>query len=59
MDSNSHFHKGDQVYYPVKLGRINAESGVYEAGALETCGLMWENKTGADVELTYNAKIVK
>ena len=59
MDSNSHFHKGDQVYYPVKLGRINAESGVYEAGALETYCLMWENKTGADVGLTCNAKIGK
>ena len=59
VDFNLHYHKGDQVYYPVKLDRTNAESGLYEAKARETYCLMWENKTGADVELTYDAKIGK
>ncbi|MEO8383595.1 MAG: hypothetical protein ABI583_00025 [Betaproteobacteria bacterium] len=59
VNFNLHYHKGDQVYYPVKLDRINAESGLYEAKAKETYCLMWENKTSADVELTYSAKIAK
>lgn len=59
LNFNLHYHKGEQVYYPVKLDRTNAESGAYEAKAKETYCLMWENKTGADVELTYNARITK
>ncbi|MCY7386454.1 MAG: hypothetical protein LH481_00040 [Burkholderiales bacterium] len=59
LNFNLHYHKGDQVYYPVKLDRTNGESGLYEAKAKETYCLMWENKSGADVELTYSAKITK
>ena len=40
VDFNLHYHKGDQVYYPVKLDRINAESGMYEVTAKETYCLM-------------------
>ena len=57
IDFNLHYHKGDQAYYPVKLDRTNGESGLYEAKAKEVYCLMWENKTGADVELTYSARI--
>lgn len=59
LNFNLHYHRGEQVYYPVKLDRTNAESGLYEARAKETYCLMWENKTGADVELTYSARIGK
>ena len=59
INFNLHYHKGEQVYYPVKLDRTNGESGLHEAKAKEAYCLMWENKTGADVELTYNARIVK
>ena len=59
LNFNLHYHKGDQVYYPVKLDRTNRETGLYEAKTRETYCLMWENKTGADVELTYSARIAK
>ena len=59
LNFNLHYHRGEQVYYPVKLDRTKAESGLYEAKAKETYCLMWENTTGADVELTYSAKIGK
>lgn len=59
LNFNLHYHRGEQVYYPVKLDRTSSESGLYEAKAKETYCLMWENKTGTDVELTYSAKIVK
>ena len=57
MNFNLHYHKGEQVYYPVQLDRTNGESGLYEAKAKETYCLMWENKTSADVELTYSTTI--
>ena len=59
LNFNLHYQKGEQVYYPVKLDRTNGESGLYEAKAREIYCLMWENKTSADVELTYSARIAK
>jgi hypothetical protein len=59
LNFNLHYHKGEQVYYPVKLDRTNGESGLYEAKAKETYCLMWENKSGADIELSSNARIAK
>ena len=57
LNFNLNYRKGDQVYYPVKLDRTSGESGLYEAKARENYCLVWENKSGADVELTYSAKI--
>lgn len=57
INFNLHYHKGDQVYYPVKLDRTNGESGLYEAKAKEAYCLMWENRNSADVELTYSTRI--
>lgn len=59
LNFNLHYQKGDQTYYPVKLDRTNGESGLYEAKAKEVYCLMWENKTSADIELVYSARIVK
>lgn len=58
LNFNLHYHKGEQVYYPVKLDRTNGESGLYEAKAKEVYCLMWENKTSADIDLSYSARIV-
>ncbi len=58
LNFNLHFHKRDQVYYPVKLDSTNGESGLYEAKAKEVYCLMWENKTSADIDLSYNARVV-
>ena len=57
LNFNLNYRKGDLVYYPVKLDRTNGESGLYEAKARENYCLVWENKSGADVALTYSAKI--
>jgi hypothetical protein len=59
VNFNLHYHKGEQVYYPVKLDRTNGESGLYVAKAKETYCLMWENKSGADVELNFSTKVAK
>ena len=59
LNFNLHYHKGDQVYYPVKLDGTNGESGLYEAKAKEVYCLMWENRTSADIELTYSARVAK
>ena len=57
VNFNLNYSKGDLVYYPVKLDRTNGESGLYEAKARENYCLVWENKSSADVVLTYSAKI--
>ena len=60
VNFNLHYFKGgDQVYYPVKLDRTVGESGLYEARAREKYCLFWENRTDADVELTYTYRVGK
>lgn len=59
VNFNLHYHKGDSVYYPVKLDRTTGESGLYESKAREKYCFMWENRTDADVELNYSYKVGK
>jgi hypothetical protein len=59
LNFNLHYHKGDQVYYPVKLDRTNGESGLYEVKAKEEYCLMWENRSGTDIDLTYSVRVAK
>ena len=59
VNFNLNYRKGDLVYYPVKLDRTNGEAGLYEAKARENYCLVWENKSGADIALTYSAKIAQ
>ncbi len=59
INFNLHYNKGDSVYYPVKLDRTTGEAGLYESRAREKHCFMWENRTDADVELTYSYKVGK
>lgn len=59
VNFNLHYHKGDSIYYPVKVDRTKSETGVYESQARDEFCLMWENKTSADVVLSYTYRIVK
>lgn len=58
LNFNLHYAKGgDQTYYPVKLDRTTGESGLYEARSREKYCVAWENRTDADVELSYSTKV--
>ena len=57
INFNLHYNKGDSVYYPIKLDRTKEEAGLYEAKSREKYCLAWENRTDADVELTYSYKV--
>jgi hypothetical protein len=59
INFNLHYNKGDSVYYPVKLDRTTGEAGLYESRAREKHCFTWENRTDADVELTYSYKVGK
>jgi len=59
VNFNLHYNKGDSMYYPVKLDRTTGESGMYEARSREKYCLVWENRTDADVELSYSFKVGK
>ena len=55
LNFNLHYQKGgDQTYYPVKLDKTTGESGLFEAKARDKYCLYWENRTDADIELTYS-----
>ncbi len=59
VNFNLHYNKGDSAYYPIKLDRTTGEVGLYEAKSREKYCLWWENRTDADVELTYSHKVGK
>lgn len=59
VNFNLNYNKGDTLYYPVKLDRTTGESGIYEARAREKHCFVWENRTDAEVELTYSYKVAK
>ncbi len=59
VNFNLHYNKGDSAYYPIKLDRTTGEAGLYEAKSREKYCLWWENRTDADVELTYSYKVGK
>ena len=59
VNFNLHYNKGESVYYPVKLDRTTGEAGMYESRARERHCFTWENRTDADVELTYSYKLGK
>ena len=59
INFNLHYDKGDSLYYPVKLDRTTGESGIYETKSREKYCLLWENRTDADVEVTYTTHLSK
>lgn len=60
MNFNLNYRKSaDEVYYPVKLDRTMSESGLFEAKMRNRYCLVWENRTDADIELTYTAKVTR
>jgi hypothetical protein len=60
INFNLNYRRGsDEIYYPVKLDRTLSESGIYEAKTRNRYCLVWENRTDADVELTYSTKVGK
>ncbi len=59
INFNLHYRKGDAIYYPVKEDRVNRIDSSYETSVREEFCLGWENKTNADVELTYSYRVRK
>jgi hypothetical protein len=45
VDFNIHFHKGDEVVYPVKHDLVRRGDDRFAAGSAEDYCLMWTNKT--------------
>jgi hypothetical protein len=52
VDFNIHYHRGNDVFYPVKKAAITARVGRFRAKTADVYCLMWENraKTGAVIE---------
>ncbi len=60
VDFNIHYHVGESIYYPVKRAKTTGEADRFQPtkGKEDYC-LMWENKSSAEVELTFSAKVIK
>ena len=51
LDYNIHYHKGDQIFYPVDLKGIAKWQGVFKAEKDDVYCLMWTNNTAEQVWL--------
>jgi hypothetical protein len=50
VDFNIHYHRGDEVFYPVKRVRMRGDGGTFTAKTGEDYCWMWSAKNGAKVE---------
>jgi len=53
LDFNIHYHAGENVFFPVDLKALTAQTGVFVAPAARTYCLMWTNKGDHPVQLQY------
>jgi hypothetical protein len=47
VDFNIHFHRGDDVFYPIRQTGITEGKGTFRAEAADDYCLMWKHRQGA------------
>lgn len=57
VDFNIHFHKDNNIFYPVRRRDISSVSSIFTAEIAERYCLMWTNRGGDPVTLNYQYKI--
>jgi hypothetical protein len=50
VDFNIHYHRGDDVFYPVKRGRMRGDGGTFSAKTGADYCWMWTAKSAAKIE---------
>jgi hypothetical protein len=50
VDFNIHYHRGDEVFYPVKRERMRGDGGTFTAKSGEEFCWMWTSKAAAKLE---------
>jgi hypothetical protein len=56
LDFNIHYHRGDEVFYPVKRQRMRGDGGAFTAKSGEDYCWMWTGKAAARLEGRIEAK---
>jgi hypothetical protein len=56
VDFNIHFHRGDEVIYPVKRERMRGDGGMFTAKTGEDYCWMWSAKAAAKIEGSIEAR---
>lgn len=51
LEFNLHWHRGNDVVFPIKSGAVSRRAGVFRSDIKEAYCLMWTNRTRAPVEL--------
>jgi hypothetical protein len=47
VDFNIHFHRGKDVFYPIRQTGVTEVNGTFRADAADDYCLMWEQRQGA------------
>lgn len=56
VDFNLHYHRGNEVFYPVKSAQTRAADKLYRAPHADDFCLMWQNAGGAPVTIRGHAR---
>jgi hypothetical protein len=56
---NLHYHKGNDVFYPVRSERVSEQKGDFVAATAEEYCLMWTGGKGGDTRLGYEFIVVE
>lgn len=56
VDFNIHYHRGDEIFYPVKRDRMRGDGGTFTAKSGEDYCWMWMARTAAKIEGRIEAK---
>jgi hypothetical protein len=52
VDFNIHFHRGNDVFYPVQADQVRRSDNRFTASSTEEFCLMWTNRSAQEVTLT-------
>jgi hypothetical protein len=56
VDFNIHFHRGDEVIYPVRRERMRGDGGMFTAKTGEDYCWMWSAKAAVKIEGSIEAR---
>jgi hypothetical protein len=56
VDFNIHYHRGDEVFYPLKRERMRGDGGTFTAKTGEGYCWMWSAKAAAKIEGRISVK---
>jgi hypothetical protein len=57
VDFNIHFHRGNDVFYPVKQAAVRSVKATFQATATDDYCLMWEHRGAGDATVAGSIEL--